>query len=693
MIRELVGKNIGFKFLSVISVILLITTIASSALIARNEKVLLRHSLEEKGSSLVSYIAKLSKDSLIMKDSIQMDSIVHELNKDEEVVYTLIRDAGGNILTSRFSSLNSQVPGIKELIEGLPKDSELRDILAVIKTAGVVVELSAPVVIDTETIGSATIGMSDHKIRRQIAETVVFVLIVNLVTALLLGAALYLASRKIVVNPIIKLTDVSKLIASGDLSQLIEVKTSDEIGELGRATNKMINDLKVLIGNIRGTAAKTTSSAEKIAVGSQQVKLGAVTTSQAAEETLTSIEEMAASIKSVSVNAESLSANVEETSSSVTQMMASVENVARNMDSLASSVTETSSTVEQMTVSIEQVAKGAEDLSRVVQNAATSVEHMTKSVDQVGNHIQEAGAISQRSVKEARAGSEALSRTFKGIKTISGTMGGIATLIQTLETSSQEIVKIIEVIEDITDKTNLLALNASIQAAQAGEAGHGFAVVAREVRELADRSRVAAKEISDVIRRVQAETEAAVKSTVMGAQESAEAMDMADRAAEALKKIIEGVEKTDQIMGMIVTVTSKQREGSKEVLTYVATMRESSDQVKRAMSEQAAGGRQIRLSVENMNQIMQEVSRGTREQAAGSKQIIAAVANMNQMTQQVSVATSEQKLGGNLVVKSTENISNIAKENLAAVEQMAKSSEELVADAKMLLADMARFKI
>jgi methyl-accepting chemotaxis protein len=693
MIRKLVGKNIGFKFLSVISVILLITTIGSSALIARNEKVLLRHSLEKKGSSLVSYIAKLSKDPLIMKDSIQLDSIVHELNKDEEVVYTLIRDAAGNILTSRFSSLNSQVPGIKEIIEGLPKDSELRDTLAVIKTAGVVVELSAPVVINTETIGSATIGMSEHKIRRQIAETVVFVLIVNLVTALLLGAALYLASRKIVVNPIIKLTDVSKLIASGDLSQLVEVKTIDEIGELSRAMNKMIGDLKVLIGNIRRTAAKTTSSAEKIAVGSQQVKLGAVTTSQAAEETLTSIEEMAASIKSVSVNAESLSANVEETSSSVTQMMASVENVARNMDSLASSVTETSSTVEQMTVSIEQVAKGAEDLSRVVQNAAASVEHMTRSVDQVGNHIQEAGAISQRSVKEARAGSEALSRTFKGIKTISGTMGGIATLIQNLETSSQEIVKIIEVIEDITDKTNLLALNASIQAAQAGEAGHGFAVVAREVRELADRSRVAAKEISDVIRRVQAETEAAVKSTVMGAQESAEALDMADRAAEALKKIIEGVEKTDQIMGMIVTVTSEQREGSKEVLTYVGTMRESSDQVKRAMSEQAAGGRQIRLSVENMNQIMQEVSRGTREQAAGSKQIIAAVANMNQMTQQVSVATSEQKLGGNLVVKSTENISNIAKENLAAVEQMAKSSEELVADAKMLLEDMARFKI
>ncbi len=693
MMREILGKSIGYKFLGVIVVILLISSVAASMMIARYERTLLQRSLEEKGNSLISYVAKLSKDPLVLKDSIQLDGIVHEVIRGEDVVYAVIRDAGGAILTSRFSSLNSQAPEIKAVIEGLPGDSELPSILAAIKKTGAVVELSVPVQIDTETIGKATIGMSVRKIRQQIATTVVFVLVVNLATAILLGTALFMASRKVVVNPIVKLTAISKFLASGNLSQVVEVETNDEIGELGRATNKMISDLKMLIGRIRQTAAKTTSASGRIAVVSRQVKQGALTTSQAAEETLSSMEEMAASIKSVSENADSLSSNVGETSSSVTQMMTSVGNVSKNMDALATSVAGTSSTVEQMTVSIEHVAKEAEGLSRDVHNAASSVEQMARSVEAVDKHVQEAGVLSQRSVKEAKAGGEALSQSFKGMKNISVTMSGIAALIQNLGTRSREIGKFLGVIEGIADQTNLLALNAAIQASQAGDAGHGFAVVAREVRELADRSRAAAQEISDVVKRVQSETNDAVKSTESGAQESAAAMEMADRAAEALHKIIEGVEKTDRLMNMIMAATAEQRAGNKEVLKYVDAMRLSSDQVKRAMTEQAEGGRQIRRAVENMNLIMQEVGKAAREQATGSRQIIAAVDNMNQMTLQVSAATAEQKQGGALVVNSTKNISNISRENLAAVEQMAKLSEELVTEADALLKNVESFTL
>ena len=748
MVKKLMGGSIRFKFLSIIAVILLVCTVAGSALIALSQRAMLKHSLLDKGQSLGSYIAKLSKEPLIMKDSIQLDSIVNELNKDEEVVYTAVKDGNGNLLSSRFASLNHEVPGLKAFLARLPKDNELPDILAAIKKAGLAVEFSLPIMLDTEAIGTVTMGMSEHKIRQQIMKTVLFILMVNLLIAGAIGSAIFIATKRIVLNPIARLTEVSTHVAAGDLSRSVEVTSNDELGELGRATNRMIADLKGLIGSIRQTASKTASSAEQMATSSRQVKQGASTTSQAAEETLTSMEEMAASIQSVAKNADALSVNVQETSSSVTQMMASVENVARNMDSLASSVSETSSTieqltvttdqvaknmetlastvvetsstVEQMTVSIEQVAKGAEDLSRVVQNAASSVEEMATSVGQVGKHIQEAGSISQRSVDEAKAGGEALSRAFKGMKSISGTMSSMAGLIQGLGKSSQEIGKIIAVIEEIADQTNLLALNAAIEAARAGDAGRGFAVVAEEVRKLAERSMKATKEIGEVISRVQAETQDAVRSTETGTKEASEAMDMADRAAEALKKIIGGVEKTDQIMAMAISATAEQVMGSKEVLKYVDTMRVSSDQVNRAMTEQAAGGKQIRLSVENMNKlaqqvakavreqasggrqirlavenmnhIMQEVSQAAKEQASGSKQIIGAVESMNRMTQQVTIATSEQKRGGDLVVKSTENISSISRENLAAVEQMTKSSEELVGIARTLLDGVANFK-
>ena len=692
MIKDLIGKSIGYKFLAVISGILLITAIVSSALLARYERTLLRRSLEDKGNSLVAYVAKLSKDHVTMKDGSQLDSIVHEVSRDADVAYAVIRDANGTIMTTRFSSINAHLPEVASVIIRLPKNSELPSVIAAINNTGTIVELSSPIVGGTETFGRATIGMSVNKIRKQTAGTLFFAFLLNLVTALLIGAVLFMASRRIVVNPIMQITDASKLLASGDLSHKIAVKTNDEIGELGRTMNKMIYDLKELIVSIRDTAAKTVSAVELIADGAQQVKKGATSTSQVAEETLSSMEEMASSIKSVSENVGAVSTSVDDTSLSVSHMMVSVERVANNMDTLASTVSSTSSTVEEMTVSIEEVARNTENLSEVVRNAASSVEHMVKSVENINEHIYEAGTITQRSVDEAKAGGAALESAFQSMKDIIATMGNMASLIENLGKSSQEIGMILKVIDEIADQTSLLALNASILAAQAGEHGKGFAVVAGHIRELADRSSKATQEIGDVIKRVQGETKNAVEGTKKGAQQAAESIGMSDRAAAALKKIIEGVEQTGDIMSKIMESTIEQRSISTETLEFVNSMKSSSEQVKKAMTEQAEGGKQIRLSVENMNRIMQEVRQAARDQAAGSNQINKAIDTMNEMTRQVMTSMSEQKTGGDLVVKSTENISTIARENLTVVEQMAKSTDDLVEASFALMQNVEKFK-
>src|SRR3989304_5904065 len=124
------------KFLSVMFVIMVITAFAASAFIAQNERKMLKQSLLDKGQSLGSYIAKLSKDPLIMKDYIQLDAIVKDITQDPEVAYATVQDADGKVLTSLYASINYQVPGLKAAVATAPKNSELPELIAAIKKSG-----------------------------------------------------------------------------------------------------------------------------------------------------------------------------------------------------------------------------------------------------------------------------------------------------------------------------------------------------------------------------------------------------------------------------------------------------------------------------------------------------------------------------------------------------------------------------
>jgi methyl-accepting chemotaxis protein len=342
-------------------------------------------------------------------------------------------------------------------------------------------------------------------------------------------------------------------------------------------------------------------------------------------------------------------------------------------------------------------------------------------VSDVAKIAEEADRISRRASEDARTGDEAVGRTIAGMRTISETMENTARVITGLGRRSQEIGKILEVIEEIADQTNLLALNAAIEAARAGEAGRGFAVVADEVRKLAERSVEATKEIGEVIRQVQNETGDAVETAKAGAAETKEGITLADKAGLALRSIIDSVSRSSQLMAQIASATAKQSLASAEVLQTVSNMTSATNQVTSAVreqaegtkqirqameninrimtqaaystKEQAAGGRQVRVAVENMNKIAGQVNIATKEQADGSRQIVQAVDNMNRMTQQVSYATAEQKRGGELVVRAMENISEIARDNLSTVEEMSKATANLAQQAENLAKLISVFRV
>ena len=244
MFKKAYTESIRFRFLSVISLILLSSTLVFSIVIAISEGSTLQHSLETKGQSLASFISKLSQEPLLMRDVLRLDAIVNDANKDEDILYTFIRDASGKLLTTQYASVNFRSPLISTILRGHPRDAELPAILSAVYEKLAVAELTVPIQIDVRTIGTVTIGMSRDRIRLQVVKTVLFVLVLSLLVTAGLGTMLFITSQRILLTPIAELARAASRLAGGDLSAQVSVKTTGEVGMLVDSFNQMAGNLQ-----------------------------------------------------------------------------------------------------------------------------------------------------------------------------------------------------------------------------------------------------------------------------------------------------------------------------------------------------------------------------------------------------------------------------------------------------------------
>lgn len=249
-----------------------------------------------------------------------------------------------------------------------------------------------------------------------------------------------------------------------------------------------------------------------------------------------------------------------------------IETVAHVTDKVASASAELSATAEE-------IAKGAETLASRATQTATAVEEMNATVAEVAQNSSKAAGIAQETVKIAKDGRVVVEETVAGMKQLSDTVTNSATIISALGRSSDQIGQIVRVIEDIADQTNLLALNAAIEAARAGEQGRGFAVVADEVRKLAERTTKATKEISNMIREIQQNTKGAVDSMEEGTQKVAGGVDLVNRTGEALSRIVEMVTQSADMIRQIAVAAEEQSVATQHIagdIEHVATVTKES---------------------------------------------------------------------------------------------------------------------
>ncbi len=222
-------------------------------------------------------------------------------------------------------------------------------------------------------------------------------------------------------------------------------------------------------------------------------------------------------------------------------------------------------------------------LSQAEELAVTvnSVQMMTASIKRVAESARESEEVARTASSTALKGGEAVERTVAGIQEIRETVAESTRKVKRLAESSQQISQIVSVISQIASRTNLLALNASIEAARAGESGKGFAIVADEVRQLADRSAKALKEIEHIVLQIQSETGSVMAAMEQGTQQVIQGTKLAEQAKRSLDDIIQVSNRIDALVRSITSDTIEQRETSKavtEVMQSVEIQAQSTSQ-------------------------------------------------------------------------------------------------------------------
>lgn len=243
-----------------------------------------------------------------------------------------------------------------------------------------------------------------------------------------------------------------------------------------------------------------------------------------------------------------------------------------------------------------QMAQGSETQQNRTTQVAASMHEMASSVTQISENAHKVAEGSRSAAVNAREGGRVVDKTVVLMRTVAESVGKVAEQITDLGTRSDQIGRIVNVIDEIADQTNLLALNAAIEAARAGEQGRGFAVVADEVRKLAERTAKATKEIAEMITSIQSETKTAVQAMQDGTAQVQEAVATTAAAGAKLQQIIQEADSAADMTSQIATAGTEQSRTTEEINASISD-------IARISQESANGSRQSAKACEELSRL------------------------------------------------------------------------------------------
>jgi len=442
-----------------------------------------------------------------------------------------------------------------------------------------------------------------------------------LASVILVSLVAFMIARSIT-QPVKLMANTANRLALGDIDQSLDYTSKDEYGILADSIRQMLGYQREMV-SVANAISKGDLTGN-IQPKSEKDNLGHAF-KMMTESLHATIRHVARSATSLTSASEQLAFSAGQAGQVTSQIATTVQQVAKGITMETESITRTAASVEQMSQTISTVARGTQEQNVSVASATAITSQINQTIQQVAGNAQVVTSVSAGAAEAARTGAGTVAGTIQGMEQIKHKVNLSAQRVAEMGELSEQINVILETIEDIANQTNLLALNAAIEAARAGEHGKGFAVVADEVRKLAERAGSSTKEIGGLIKNIQHTVSEAVMSMDQGGAEVASGVKMANEAGTALNDILGAAEEVYKQADQASQGAEKMKAASTQLVSSVDEVSAVIEGNMAAMSVMTSGMNDVTRAIENIAAVSEENSASIEEVSASAQEMSAQV--------------------------------------------------------------------